>query len=199
MIRGDLSNSLIHLTRGTDSQEAADHFQSIFREGVLRGSNGYIRGGFNCVCFSEAPLGILTQALAAPPRDGMRYSPFGVMVSKSWLFQRGGRPVIYQADEEFAVLPEVIKYRHVRYEPHRGVDYTWEREWRLCVGDLPLDPAETTFIVPNRRWEQRFQQEHVNRVASNSFIIGLPQNAPMPWHFVVLEDLGVKGFEEYDF
>jgi hypothetical protein len=199
MIRGDLSNRLVHLTRGTSPQEAAQNFVSIFREGALRGSNGHIRGGFNCVCFSEAPLGVLTQALAAPPENGMRYSPFGVIVSKSWLFQKGGRPVIYQAHDEYDLLADAQKFRHVRYEPHRNVDHTWEREWRIQTDSLALEPSETTFVVPTRAWERRFHQEHIDDVATTSFLLEIPLDDPMPWHFVVLEDLGVEGFDEYDF
>jgi hypothetical protein len=199
VIRGDLSNRLIHLTRGATPQEAAANFVSILREGKLRGSNGLIRGGFNCVCFSEAPLGVLTQALASPPADGIRYAPFGVIVSKTWLFQNGGRPVVYQAHDEYDVLPDALKFRHVRYEPHRGIDYTWEREWRVRTDTLALEPAETTFVVPTRGWEHRFHQEHLDEVASTSFILEIPVDDPMPWHFVVLEDLGVEGFDEYDF
>src|SRR5688572_26321483 len=106
LIRGDLSNRVVHLTRGATPQEASDRFSSILKEGILRGSNGYIRGGFNCVCFCEAPLGVLAHALRAPQEHGIRYAPFGVMVSKVWLFRQGGRPVIYQAHGEYDLLPE---------------------------------------------------------------------------------------------
>ena len=57
-------------------------------------------------CFSEAPLSKLAQILANPSAHGMRYKPFGVMVSKSWLFERAGRPVIYQPESEFDLLHE---------------------------------------------------------------------------------------------
>lgn len=92
----------------------------------------------------------------------MRYSAFGVVVSKTWLFNQGGRPVINQANEEYVQLPDSLKYRHVRYEPHRGIDHAWEREWRIQNGS----PKP----VPSR----------------------------MPWHFVVLEDLGIVGFDDYN-
>ena len=198
MIRGDLSNRLVHLTRGATPKEASDSFLSIFRDGVLRGSNKDIRGGFNCVCFSEAPLNVLTHALAAPPENGMRYAPFGVIVSKTWLYQQGGRPVIYQAHDEYNLLPEELKFKHVRYEPP-NIDYTWEREWRIQTDALKLVPAETTFVVPTRDWERKFHEEHIDEVATLSFLIELPMDDPMPWHFIVLEDLGVEGFDDYKF
>jgi hypothetical protein len=199
MIRGDLSNRLIHLTRGTTSKEASEKFLSIVRESRLLGSNGYIRGGANCVCFSEAPLSVLTHTLSAPTENGMRYAPFGVIVSKSWLFQQGGRPVIYQSHDEYDALPDALKFRHVRYEPHRGIDHTWEREWRINVDELPLVSSEVTFVVPTREWERRFHQEHIDEVATTSFLLEIPLDDPMPWHFIALEDLGVEGFDDYNF
>jgi hypothetical protein len=193
VLRGDLSNRLVHLTRGTNVQEAARTFEAILRSGELRGGRGYIRGSYECVCFSEAPLSVLSQVLSLAPIENMRYAPFGVMIGKRWLFERGGRPVIYQAEDEFEALPEAIRYRHVRYEPHAGVDYTWEREWRFHGPRLALDPAQTTFIVPTRQWERRFQDEHIGAVAQDSAMLKMPYDVPMPWHFVALEDLGVEG------
>src|SRR5438445_703190 len=131
MIRGDLSNCLVHLTKGATSDEAANNFRSIIQSGRLRGGNGHIRGGYNCVCFSEAPISVLAQILARNSVDGMRYAPLGVMVKKTWLFLAGGRPVIYQPEAEFELLDEQQRYRHVRYEPDRDIDHTWEREWRV--------------------------------------------------------------------
>ncbi len=201
MVRGDLSNSLVHLTRSTSIQNAADSFQSIFNSGILRGSNLGIRGGHSCVCFSETPLSTLTQALAVPlDEKGMRYEPFGVIVGKSWLFERGGRPVIYQPEEEYELLNEAQQYRHVRYEPNRGKskDFTWEREWRIKIEELQLDFDHVTFVVPTRKWEKRFQDKHTTKVAMTSYVADIPVVQTMPWHFVVLEDLGFSGFDEYN-
>jgi hypothetical protein len=105
MIRGDLSNRLIHLTKGSDLQEAESNFKKIFDDGKLLGGTGHIRGNYTCVCFSEAPISVLSQVLSNPSAHGMRYAPFGVMVHKKWLFEQGGRPVIYQAEDEFELLP----------------------------------------------------------------------------------------------
>lgn len=199
MIRGDLSSRLVHLTRGSSYEEASAKFLSIIKSGVLRGSNRDIRGGFNCVCFSEAPLSVLAESLALPPSGGMRYAPFGVIVSKPWLFKKGGRPVIYQTNDEFEFLNENQKFRHVRYDPQENIDFTWEREWRIRIDSLKLEPKETTFIVPTRDWEERFHQDHIDEVASATYVLEHPIDDPMPWHFLVLEDLGVHGFDEAAF
>lgn len=195
MIRGDLSNRLIHLTKGNTADEAAKNFINILRSGHIRGGNGFIRGGYTCVCFSEAPINVLSQILANPSVHGMRYAPFGVMVSKLWLFRQGGRPAIYQPEAEYELLHEEQRYRHVRYEPDRGIDLTWEREWRLKTAQLGLDPGETTFVVPTRAWEKRFMEEHAGDQQGLALLLGESAALaiePFPWHFVVLEDLGVE-------
>jgi len=195
MIRGDLSNRLIHLTKGRTPEEASAAFSSILRDGRLRGGEGHIRGRHKCVCFSEAPLGTLTQILADPTVHGMRYAPLGVMVSKAWLFSRGRRPVIYQSEDEYETLPDSLRYRHVRYEPDRAIDHTWEREWRVLADELALDPDEATLVVPTRAWEDRFLQDYVishrNAVLLLDVVDSVSRMDKFPWHFVVLEDLGV--------
>lgn len=195
MIRDDLSDKLVHLTRGEPDQIAADQFLSILKEKQLRGGIGEIKGQHRCVCFSEAPLQKLAFILSTPSVHGMRYKPFGIMVSKQWLFERGGRPVIYQPDKEYKQLPEDLQYRHVKYEPNKGVDFTWEREWRICVDALDLEPSHTTVVVPNRRWEEWFQNAHAAMLSRRALVthgfIGPSSVTKQPWHFVVLEDLGI--------
>jgi hypothetical protein len=194
ILRDDLSTRLVHLTRG-DTLTAAMAFFQIVRERRLRGGDTDIRGGFRCVCFSEAPISKLAHLLADPSVQGMRYKPFGVMVDKVWLFAQGGRPVIYQPEAEYPLLHESQRWRHVRYEPpDPDKDHTWEREWRVKADDLPLDPATATLVVPTRAWERWFQTDHVgmlSRRASLTGFIGPQAVAEFPWHFTVLEDIGV--------
>jgi hypothetical protein len=131
LLRADLSNHLIHLTRG---EIAEANFRQIVRDRALLGSSKGIRGGFKVICFSEAPVDVLARIFSGPPEE-WRYSPFGVMVPKSWLFGHGGRPVIYQPEDEFQLLPESLQYRHVRYDQPGGEkDFTFEREWRIRAG-----------------------------------------------------------------
>ena len=82
------------------------------------------------------------------------------MVPKTWVFERGGRPVIYQTEEEYHALPDSLRWRHVRYDPLNGIDFTWEREWRIQIDELLLDTSLTEVIVPNSDWERRLQQDH---------------------------------------
>ncbi|MDD2540339.1 MAG: hypothetical protein PHH28_04760 [Desulfuromonadaceae bacterium] len=75
-----------------------------------------------------------------------RYEPYGIAVRKDWLFQRNGRPVIYQPDSEYPLLPPQLQWRHVRYEPP-NVDFTWEREWRVQCDELQIAPNEVLVLV----------------------------------------------------
>lgn len=88
-----------------------------------------------------------------------RYTPFGILFDKTWVFAQGGRPVIYQPEAEYDLLPEALRWRHMRYEigGAERVDFTWEREWRLHVDELHFDPSNAVVIVPNAEWEQRLR------------------------------------------
>jgi len=194
MIRDDLSEKIIHLTRGPTYDDAAEIFLAILAEKQLRGGTGLIKGGFSCVCFSEAPVAKLSQILANPMAHGIRYKPFGVMIDKRWLFEQGGRPVVYQPDYEFELLHDMHKFRHVRYEPKINIDYTWEREWRIQTDKLALDPEVATIIVPNHEWVRKISKRHEEMLQRR---VGLGVRMPMsvikfPWHFIALEDIGVS-------
>jgi len=84
------------------------------------------------------------------------------MFTKKWIFQQGGRPIIYQPDKEFQTLPDEIKWRHVRYEPdiESPIDFSWEREWRINSNVLHINPAYAFVIVPNHQWAQRLIEIH---------------------------------------
>jgi hypothetical protein len=199
IIRPDLSEQLVHLTKGESQHESEKSFRKIISESVLLGGSGNIRGGFRVVCFTEAPIDILSRIFTNPTEHGFRYRPYGVMVSKLWLFKRGGRPVIYQPESEYSLLPEFLRYRHVRYEPQQSIDFMFEREWRILTDALVLDPSVCTLIVPNRQWEERFKQEHIEhdmRIASVSGFNPFTRITNYPWHFLALEDLGVRIAQE---
>jgi len=122
----------------------------------------------------------------------MRYEALGVMLDKVWLFKHGGRPVIYQSEKEIEVLPDSKKHLHVRYEPDRDIDYAWEREWRIRIDALALDPKATTIIVPTRSWEERYHEMHTAKQKRGAIVThGFHPMRPPKWHFIVLEDLGV--------
>lgn len=164
-VRRDLGNLLFHFTRGvpadkdlfsgtsTPAIHPQTNLEQILKDGALNGSSRCIKGGHKCVCFTEAPISemvsLFNLALIEPEgKSNPRYEPFGIAVTKKWLFSKGGRPVIYQPSSEYDALPQDLQYRHVTYDPIDGIDFTWEREWRVCTESLCLDPKETIIIVP---------------------------------------------------
>lgn len=162
MSRYDLSPYLIHFTRGESYDEAFRTLQAIVAGQRLMGTSTRIKGKYRCICFSEAPLSSLSRGLVSE-RYYSRYSPFGVLVEKRWLFEQGGRPVIYQTDGEYFTLPNEMRWRHVRYELGRGleeIDFTWEREWRIQVDWLGINSQVAKLVVPSAFWAQRLQTEH---------------------------------------
>jgi hypothetical protein len=202
--RDDISPVLVHLIRGDILEDAFAILTSIAREAQLRGGNGKVKGKYRCVCFSEAPLATLGQFLARPGVHGVKYKPFGVVVSKAWLFEQGGRPVIYQSDAEYQALPEGLRWRHVRYEPHsleNVVDFTWEREWRIKVDYLRIDPSVAQLLVPDTAWAERFWHENtfeeINDTLASTYasLTGVPEQAwvervihECPWSTVAIND-----------
>jgi hypothetical protein len=162
MTRTDISDSLIHFTGpGEDWNKAFQNLKSILSSGKIIAGTNLIKGQYPCVCFTEAPFPSLEQGLLNPDNYS-RYAPFGVMFAKVWVFQKGGRPVIYETDEEYSALPESLRWRHVRYEPTASspIDFTWEREWRIQCTELPFSPLEAKVIVPINLWRSWLIREH---------------------------------------
>ena len=205
MIRDDLSNKVIHFTRGSGKKyskefikKANENFYSIITSGMLLGSAKNIKAGCKCICFTESPISKFPYIFDDPD---FCYAPLGVMVDKIWLFEKGGRPVIYQPDTEYNCLSESKKYKHKAYNPTNGIDFSWEREWRVALDKLPLDDTKVTYIVPNRRWEDGFKSRHTSMIkgaqrgkmkygtGKQEEIVNLVSD--LKWHFIVLEDLGI--------
>lgn len=95
------------------------------------------------------------------------YSPFGVLVSKKWLFELGGRPAIYQTEEEYHLLPSSHKWRHVRYDIRDGrdeIDFAWEREWRIRSDALEIGPSVASLVVPSSEWAEQLIRDHEDEV-----------------------------------
>ena len=190
MYRDDLSDSLIHLTKG---EYAIQNFFSIMRERVLLGGDGFIRDKFRCVCFSEAPITKFPQLLAEK-HDSFRYKPYGLMVKKRWLYQRGGRPVIYQDHESYDLLPLSMRHLHVRFRLGGAydVDYTWEREWRIRADRLEFGPEDVTLVVPTREVSEHLHTMWAEWQDSQAKEGEIEQVEPYPWHQIVLSDLGIE-------
>jgi len=162
MSRVDISPYLVHFTKGENNEDAFKRLQKIIAERRLIAGTQFIKGNYSCVCFSEAPLAMLTGGLVNQEYYS-RYSPFGIMVSKEWVFAHGGRPVIYETEQEYDDLPDTHRWRHVLYELREGffpVDFTWEREWRIRCDQLEFDERSAMIVLPDSKWAKRLIAQH---------------------------------------
>ncbi|MGA2595094.1 MAG: hypothetical protein ABSH32_34800 [Bryobacteraceae bacterium] len=159
--RFDLSDKLIHFVRGERAGDAFSTLRSIIQDCRLFGGNRMIRGGYRCVCFTEAPVAAFAADFVRQ-FPFTRYSQFGLMFEKSWIYERGGRPVIYQPGDDFDRLPEELRWRHVRFElsGEDVIDFTWEREWRIACDELSFTPADAAIVVPDGQWADALCQLH---------------------------------------
>ena len=178
MSRPDISPYLVHFTSGSDYEDAFARLRKIITSRKLIAGSRYIKGDYRCVCFSEAPLTSLPEGLVNECYYS-RYSPFGILVPKTWLFALGGRPVIYQTAHEFQLLPESHRWRHVLYELRESferTDFSWEREWRIKCDNLEFAQNSAQIVVLNQSWANRLVDEHARdedyRIRQYSLIFG---------------------------
>ena len=190
MPRIDLSDSLIHWTKGEDYQSAFDVLLAIIYENRLLAGCGDIKGQYYCVCFTETPKDVFHLVKG-------KYKPFGICIPKDHVYSLGGRPVIYQSNEEYDQLPDVLKWRHMRYEPHNSIDFTWEREWRARIDEVELDPDYVRIIVPDDTWVEALHQVYFdwerNRIWADQVgygdFAGLQEPRPFPFECEVIRDV----------
>jgi len=191
MIRFDISNSLIHLTRVNEDLKLTSEnvFDKIVREGKLLGSTQNIRGNYKCICFSETPINAIGQIIAQKD-EKFHYGAFGFLFRKKFLFELGARPVYYQPDSDFDLLPEELKYRHVRFDVDKA-DWTWEREWRIQTNEIVLNPNNVTLIVQNRKKIEEIKDKlNEKNIGISIALDGIMPPEKLEWHFISLEDLG---------
>ncbi|MBV1910611.1 MAG: hypothetical protein KUG78_15015 [Kangiellaceae bacterium] len=170
--RSDMSSSLVHLTRGTshDGNElsSVDTLLKILREGQINGSDpqlGFIHGGESAVCFQDAPLYSVAQNIAFEKKyreennSRYRYSGCGLVFSKYYVFERGGRPVIYDIpDEAKEYLSNDNLYRIVSLDISdmtNVVDWSHEREWRL-KGSLEFEVSCCAILLETKENYREF-------------------------------------------
>lgn len=91
----------------------------------------YYSRGYPVVCMTAANL---TQ-IAALIRGGM-YEPWGLILSREWVYEQGGGPALYMRPEEKVALwnasdlPWQLRARVITLDPVTG-DWEHEREWRI--------------------------------------------------------------------
>jgi hypothetical protein len=157
--REDVSNLLFHFTKEPNAQTTLD---KILSEGkLIAGECGYI-------CFTEAPITMLPKMIEyfATYNERAKFAPYGVAFSKSLLFYKGARPVIYSDYGEDALLDPSIRWRHQDFHPiilkgsksPQYRDYSWMREWRLPKKEFSFS-AKQSLVITKESWEDFLYQE----------------------------------------
>jgi len=149
-VRLDLSDWVWHFTHADGNE-----LQTLLA--ILK--VGYLRGGTDrycldpAVCFSEMPLPeAVRQTQVLADQKYLRMSRYGIGFRKSWIFDQGGRPVIYQPRTERSQLPSAIQWRHCDFDLSQGIDFTWQREWRVPGPKLTFTrDDDPTIVVPTQR------------------------------------------------
>ena len=70
--------------------------------------------------------------------------------------------MIYQPEADFYLLPQELRWRHVRFEltGEQVVDFTWEREWRIRCTELAFSERDAVIVVPNQEWADALVRAH---------------------------------------
>ena len=173
--RSDISMGLVHLTKGNEKLNSFQVLMKILKEQKLIGStnqtiNGVLRG-FICgnepvVCFQDVPLFSLSENIlleqqihSDTPKVPIRYTAFGLRFDKRYIFQKGGRPVIYEKTEVAKkFLPNDEYWRIVKLDLDNVdniIDWTHEREWRI-KGDFSFDLNEVEILLSDQDSVNKF-------------------------------------------
>jgi hypothetical protein len=164
--RNDMAARITHLTRGNDAEDAFKNLWKILVDKKLNGSgnSGFINGERKAVCLQELPLSAIAENLRYEEilSDKIRYSPFGVRFHKMFIYNKGGRPVIYENKEIMKkLLPENEYWRIVDLDltdSKSFVDWTHEREWRV-PGELSFSYNNIEVIVKDSSYYRKLVEQ----------------------------------------
>jgi len=133
--RPDLTPFLVHFTKSTKRQDgytAFDNLVSILQNGEIWGSDsskGFIKGPNKASCFVDIPFPSLKHVLTTVNRDpkNPRYEPYGLVVTKTFAYRKGCRPVLYLSNEELddIDIPQDERWRVVRLDGVEQNDVNW--------------------------------------------------------------------------
>lgn len=141
-----------------DYENAYQVFLKILSDTYIKHGDKYKTNGEMCICFTESPEYFMH-------KDKSKYQPFGLKFYKKKVFGFGGRAVIYTPEYEKEFIHESMMWRYMRHDPSAtspqtpyGVDFTWEREWRLPEPEIAVLEA-INIIVPNEEYIQRVHDD----------------------------------------
>lgn len=130
--------------------------------------SGYVNGNISAVCFQDIPLHSVAENIFYEQQlkkenkaKSFRYTGFGLRFSKEFIFNKGGRPVIYDITEEAKkYLSKENYWRIVNFDlsnENNFIDWTHEREWRI-PGNLEFDLSEVEVLIHDYKTYKKFIQ-----------------------------------------
>ena len=144
-IRHDLSDWVWHFTR-RDGQPF-ETLKKIVASNSIRGSQDKFCTE-KAVCLTEMPLTeAYRQSKLLDDNSYKRFSDYGIGFKKGWIAERGGLPVVYQPNSMLALLDPSVRWRHCELDFSKGIDLTWQREWRVPGDELVFTPMDDVLIV----------------------------------------------------
>ncbi len=167
--RKDLSPYLFHYTNNID---ALAILKLIIDEMKLKSKES--------ICFTEAPLTSSIslfkyfqrfQPTLANPNFKPMFQPYGIGISRDFLFKKGARPLIYGTDRELKLIPDELQWRCLLLNPN-CYDFSWLREWRMhseefdfstCKDEIiVIAPTkdELTYLIGDENFDVDFSYEH---------------------------------------
>jgi hypothetical protein len=236
--REDLSRFLIHLTRDYEGSLARDNLIGILKDKEIQARNAHclvmhkleqmrfskmLRGKFQSVCFTEAPLSQVSQLTRQIPKRSIKLKPYGIVFWKETLMNRGANPAIYlnaqgnslskyllaQFDKEFKDIRTLRRFKTTEREHFESViqfyallnvvnqkrNFMWEREWRH-MGGLRFKYIDTVAIIA--RNPDSFLEECEKKLSStaNKFIKRIPVIDPSWQLEEVVESIAIRMWDQ---
>lgn len=167
--RSDMTGYVYHLTKpvtdanGTVLLNEVERLAKILQERKLNGSStqsGFITGDRKAVCFQDTPISGLVQNVYHEKvyhnelGGKNRYSYAGLIFPKIYIYNMGGRPVLYErSDIAKSILPSNEHWRIVDFnfsDLNNIVDWTHEREWRLPLDEFHFTLENTTILIADQ-------------------------------------------------
>jgi len=166
-VRHDLSDWLWHFTR-RDNQPF-ETLKQIVSMRHIRGSQDRFCE-HTAVCLTEMPITeAIRQSAILDESSYNRFSDYGIGFRKRWIASKGGLPVVYQPNDLRSELGHNSQWRHCEMDFEKGIDFSWQREWRVPVATLTfaasddlllvVRTAEEAFQIVNENWEVDFERD----------------------------------------
>jgi hypothetical protein len=108
--RSDFTGKLVHLTKRNKHTDSFENLIKILLDETIIGSttdSGFICGNIPAVCFQDMPLHSVAENIyyeqylkKEKDREEYRYTGYGLRFSKEYIYEKGGRPVIYDKTQD---------------------------------------------------------------------------------------------------